>query len=393
VSKQTKHKKNILFLASWYPHRGSPVGGTFVREHAKAVSLRNDVLVLHCLKEREMKPRWRMEEEKDSLYTEGIPLYRVWYRPSRIPKTTHLLYIYSVIRAFNIIRKFFKPDIIHVHVYQAAGAAIVLSRLHNIPFVITEHSSAIPLRTLSKNEERLIRQAYKHASFVLPVSNYLRQSIESYGIRARFKVVPNTVNTENFSTKSAISQSENNNTFPVKLLFVGELTQKKGLTHLLEAISETLKKRNDFILNIIGGGPGREIYEKLASRLKLGNHVSFLGLLKNEEVAHKMKQSDVLILPSFQETFGCVLIEALSCGKPVISTEVGGIPEIINKENGVLVPPMNTGALVSAIDYMLDRHRTFDNYKISEYASELYSYKSISNELDDIYHEVLGEGN
>jgi hypothetical protein len=102
----------VLFITTWYPTKENPVEGVFVRDHAKAVKLADDVVVLHCIRrDQEFKNLWVMKQEGDENVTDRIPTFQVCYRQSRIPKTTYLVHLWSVIRAFQkIVNGGLRPD-------------------------------------------------------------------------------------------------------------------------------------------------------------------------------------------------------------------------------------------------------------------------------------------
>src|SRR6266852_4900143 len=187
----------VLFITNWYPTREEPVKAVWVREHAKAVRLYDDVLVLHCVgSDLNLKRLWRTEQETDERLREGIPTYRVWYRPSPIPKTSYFIYLWSIFRTFqHIVNEGFRPDIIHVHVYDAGGPAVLIGKLNRIPVVVTEHFSSFPRRLLGPLDVVKAWLAFRWAHVVIPVSYALQKAIEHYGIHAHFQVIPNVADT------------------------------------------------------------------------------------------------------------------------------------------------------------------------------------------------------
>jgi len=374
----------VLFIPAWYPSEDNPVNGIFVREHAKAVSLYDDVVVLYS--QRATAPIKGLYELSEAV-EQGIRTIRVRHRRSPIPKTTYFIYLWSVIDAFRgLVKEGFKPDVIHAHVFTAGVPAVILGKLFRIPVVITEHSTSFPRHSLSILEILLARFAMQRANIVLPVSDDLRKHIEAYGIKAKFQVVPNVVNTAFFyplakrSYKSAGIK---------KLLWVGLLTPKKGVPYLLEALSQLKDRRDDFALDIVGDGPNRAEYEQMVAELGLSDRVKFHGLKSKSEVAEFMRRCDFFVLPSIWENLPVVLIEALASGKPVIASRVGGIPEMINDEVGCLVPPKDVDALAEAIDHMLDRSQSYSASNIAKYAIRHYSFQRVGQQLHNIYHKLL----
>jgi len=264
--------------------------------------------------------------------------------------------------------------------------AIILGKIYRIPVVITEHCSCFSRRILTRINILKARFAMNRAKIILPVSKDLEQVIKSYGIENTFEVIPNTVDTKIF-----YPPFKNNKNNRKRILLVALLSPVKGIPYLLKALAQLKAKRQDFVLDIVGDGPNRKEYEAMARELGLGDIVRFHGLKAKPEVAEFMRQCDFFVLPSLWENLPCVLIEAMASGLPVVATNVGGIPEIINKEVGILVPPKDVNALTRAIDYMLDHYQNYSLERISKYAKENFSYETVGKTLDNIYREVLYE--
>ena len=375
----------ILFVPGWYPSEKNPVAGVFVREHAKAVSLFNEVTVLYSEGiNRSVRSIYHIDDNME----DGLRTLRLRYRKSPIPKTSYFIYLWGMFAALRkLIREGWRPDVIHAHVYSAGVPAVLLGKRYDIPVVVTEHSSEFPrgrMRGLNKLKAKF---AFERASLVCPVSENLKKHIESYGIRARFHVVPNVVDTSLFSPNS-------NTTNEVRdgrkhILLVALLSPVKGVPYLLEALAHLKANREDFVLNIVGDGPNKSEYEALAHELRLRNVVRFHGLKTKQEVAELMKRCDFFVLPSLFETFGVVLIEALACGKPVIATDIGGPSEIVTEEVGKLVPPRDPEALTEVIDYMLAHYSDYDPNKILAYVKGRFSYEVVGRKFDEVYNCVI----
>lgn len=378
-----RKKLKILFLPAWYTSKKNPVEGIFIKEHARAVSLFNEIIVIYNEgADRCLKNKWEVISDK---LEEGIRTIRVKHRKSFIPKTTYFLYLLSIKKVFDkLLKEGWRPDIIHAHVYSAGVPAIILGKKYKIPVIITEHFTGFPRKILNKIEILKARFAMNKADIILPVSKSLMAAIKSYGIKNNFEVVPNVVNTEIFyPIKNKINNKKK------KILTVALLHPKKGIFYLLKAISKLKKIRKDFTLDIIGDGPERKKYENLSKKLGLEKFVRFHGLKTKVEIADFMRNSDFFVLPSLFETFGVVFIEAMACGLPIVATNVGGIPEIVKKECGILVPPANSEKLKKAIFYMLDNFKNYSKEKISLYVNQNFTHQEVGKKITDIYFKVL----
>lgn len=376
----------ILFITNWYPSREEPLQALWAREHAKAALLHDDVAVLHCVgPETKLGALWRVEAENVEELREGVPVYRARYRRSPIPGTTYLVYLWSVFHAFrHLVREGFRADIIHVHVYDAGAPAVVLAKLNRIPLVVTEHFSAFPRRLLGPLDLVKAWLAFRWADMVLPVSRDLQNAIERYGLRARFKVIPNVADTSLFfPSPRARDRSE-----VKRIVFVGQLVQNKGIDYLLKAISQLRDKRKDWHLDIVGDGEKRIEYEHLTARLGLGDMVTFRGARSKREVAQFMQQADLFVLPSLAETFSVPAVEALACGIPVLSTRCGGPEEFIVADVGSLVPCGDANELLRGLDQMLDNLHLYSRQRISTFARERFSPNSVGAQLHAVYESL-----
>lgn len=375
----------VLFITAWYPTKEFPVWGVFVREHAKAVRLYDDVVVLHCAgTDPKLRSLWRMEQESDESLTEGIPTHRVWHRRSPIPKTSYLLYLWSAFRAFQRITLRGDPwDVIHAHVFQAALPAVLIGRFHGIPVVVTEHWTLFPKKLLDRFNIWKASIAFRWARVVMPVSRSLQRAIEAYGINARFRVVPNVVDTQLFypnSSPQPKSQSLK------RLLFVGLLdpSHKKGVPYLLQALAQLRHVRDDWHLDIVGDGPSRAEYERQAIDSGLADKVTFHGLSSKREIAEYMRQADLFVLPSLSDNLPCVVIEAMASGLPIVSTLVGGIPEMVDDEVGILIPSGDVARLSTALIQVMETLGKFDHALIAQ-RSRKYSPESVGGLIHHIY--------
>ena len=382
----SRRRLKVLFITNWYPTKDDPAKAIWVREQAKAVQLYDDVRVLHCAGcDRNLRQLWIAQPEIDERLLEGIPTYRLWYRPSPIPKTSYFTYAWSVLRAFqHIVKDDFRPDIIHVQVYDAGGPAILLGIINRIPVVVSEHFSSFPRRLLRPLDLAKAWLAFRWASVVLPVSYALQKAIENYGIHAHFQVIPNVADTTLFFPSSHLRKDSD----PKRILFVGQLVEVKGLAYLLEALSRLSQKRVDWHLDIIGNGSARSEYERLVMHLKLCDEVSFHGLTTKQEVAEYMRQADLFVLSSLCETFSAPAVEALASGTPVLATRCGGPEEFVTKDVGLLVSPGDPETLCEGLDYMLDNLHLYSRRRISEYAIERFSAEHVGAQLHRVYESL-----
>jgi glycosyltransferase involved in cell wall biosynthesis len=392
----------ILFISSWYPSRQNRNDGVFVREHAKSVRAAGDeVVVLHVAPAPpEGKGRWELERETDPALTEGIPTWHLRVRPfgsSLRPSwlfarlafwATSAYTSWSVVRAVRRIRGTgFRPVVLHSNVFTAGTAAVIAGRLFRLPVVATEHYTGFGRRTLAAGEVKRARFALGRMACVMPVCAYLRRAIEAYGIRGRFEIVPNAVDTELFFPPAPGTLPGS----PVRLLFVGGLepTGAKGFPTLVDALARLRRRRTDWRLDVIGDGPSRPDSERLIAEAGLSEVVTFHGLRPKTSVAETMRSSDVFVLSSRFENLPCVVIEAMASGLPLVATRVGGVPEMVGEGDGLLVEPDDAQALADGIELVLAGLPSCDRAAISERAVARYSLPVVGAMFHRVYGSVV----
>jgi glycosyltransferase involved in cell wall biosynthesis len=174
-------------------------------------------------------------------------------------------------------------------------------------------------------------------------------------------------------------------------LFFGLICDAKGIFDLLEVITANKEEYRNKIKLLIGGNGEVQRLQSVISVNKLGDIVEFLGWVDNERKISVLNQIDVFILPSYNEGLPISILEAMSYGKAIISTGVGGIPEIVRKnENGVLIEPGNKEQIAQAITYFLDHRGLVEDFSAnSERIAQKYLPSAVLNELVSLYSSLL----
>jgi len=252
-------------------------------------------------------------------------------------------------RLFSALMKM-KFDIIHVHDFYAASSfyGAIASRAKGTPLILTQHNDQLPSNVVNAllylfDGCTLGRYVFSQARKIIALNTTIKAHLVMMGAdEKRIEIIPNAVDTELFSpscknlleTKLGISR-------PV-ILFVGRLVEDKGVKYLLRAFSEVIKEISEAKLVIVGKGPQETELRKLQKKLRL-TRVYFLGIVEAKFMPSIYVGCDVLVLPSFREPFGNVVIEAMATGKPVIGSYVGGIKDTITHGvTGYHVSPRNT---------------------------------------------------
>jgi L-malate glycosyltransferase len=379
-------KIKILIIPAWFPIPEDPAHGIFVREHAQAVSIYCDVVILYSRSEKLPLPN--LIKIISDQGEEGLRTVRISHRFFSVSVVNFVLYMISIWLGKRYLEKRgFKPDIIHAHEFMAGFPAIILKKWRNIPVVITEHWTGFPRRELNWFAKVRARIAFQNADAVCPVSQNLREHIEAYGIKARYHVIPNPVNTRLFYPD--ISKNANRTDHIKHILFVGRLHPNKGLQYLIKAMSEIIKNRRDFVLDIVGEGPNKIEYQELTKSMGLDNFIKFHGGKALLDVSDCMRRADFVVLPSEWENLPVVLLEAMACGKPIIASSVGGIPEIVEPRVGLLVKSKDVIELATAINHMLDNYLDYPMEVIGQLGRNKYSFETIADLYYKLYLEVI----
>jgi glycosyltransferase involved in cell wall biosynthesis len=208
----------------------------------------------------------------------------------------------------------------------------------------------------------------------------LGNAMKEAGVKTEMKVIPNVVNTDLFKPAAKSSTGKK------KILHVSTLNeQQKNISGMMRVIKKLSESRNDFELEIISEYDYSEAARYAESIGLKKELIRFKGLQPLEEVARSMQQAAVFVLFSNEENLPCVLLESVSCGTPVISTNVGGISEWINEETGILINKGDENALLLALHQVLDHPQKFNPLLMHEYIHKHFSYPAISKQFDELY--------
>ncbi len=397
-------RKKILFLVNWwYPDRVSPLNGIFIKKHAEAISCFADVTVLYLGNDAGIKGR---KVECQFAVENNIPTVKVYYKKSRLFFSL-LSQIVNQVRYSRAVKKglkhlpqgFLHYDVLHIHIIPPPVFFFIrFLKFRNIPYVVTEHSSAyLPVNLKNQSTSifnalfvrPFIRRIIKGAAAVTVPSKVLEKGMRSLGYSSRYFIVPNVADTRCFYPQ------ENERIEPrkkIKLLHVSGLKKLKNVEGILRVIKNLRDRRSDFEFHVVGDGKEKEALEKMAADMELLNReVFFHGQKLVADVAAIMRESDIFILFSDYENSPCVIVEALASGLPVIATDVGGIPELVNEKTGVLVNPQDETELSEKLNFMMDNYITYDKDYIRNEAVKRFSYETIGQQFFEIYQSLYNK--
>jgi glycosyltransferase involved in cell wall biosynthesis len=341
---------HVLTLTPFFPSDQNEVSGCFVAEPLELLrqfGVDSSVIAVSPIYYRRKHPSsWAAAE---------------WVRYPQVPGNIGLSSAGKILyaRLVGRVRKLHavKPiDVIHAHGALPCGhAAGLLSRHLGIPFVVTVHgldafNICFQDGTLAQGRRQESIDVYQAARTVICISEKVRQILrDGTSVGVRSAVVYNGTDAELFSPGPVTVAPHRQ-----EILIVGNLIASKGQELALRAISRVETLFPNLQCQIIGEGPDRARLEALASKLGLGQRVRFLGRQSRAAVADAMRACSVFMLPSRNEGLGCVYLEAMACGKPVIACRGQGIDEIIeHPRNGWLIPVDGLDELAQGISTLL----------------------------------------
>lgn len=311
--------------------------------------------------------------------TSRIPFFSLSYW-CLIGFIQYLIYVY----------KYGKPEIIHAHDSIYAGElALVLKTLFKIPVVITEHNSNLTENNTKYlvNKKRTI--LYK-ANLVLMVSDNLYKIHKEHEciVESKTFVVPNVLDPHreiDFEMKKNTRALGEN----FKFIHVSHMTKIKNLDSLLNGFTLFLKKYPSAELVLVGSGFYLEKLKLIALENGIWEKVKFVGRKNPNEIIEYYKESNVFILTSFYETFGYVLIEAMSMGLPVIAIKNSGGPdEIVNDYVGVLADSPGYEDVFKSMTRIYENYQDFNSVTIKHYCASKYSSEVVIPKIIKFYESI-----
>jgi glycosyltransferase involved in cell wall biosynthesis len=375
-------RPKVLFISSWYPTQLKPTEGNFVQQHILAAQLVADVALVHVVL--------------------STAHQEITYQQIEAPVEAHVIYVpkntlpllglvFNYFRLFSTYwkiaaqTKLGKPDLIHANVLYPIGLIGIMLKLRwRIPLLFTEHWTcyhpyAQPQPT--RWQRFFLRLIGKRANLIMPVSLDLAAAMQQFGINAPMKVVPNTVDPAIFTVQEKRPRGV------YRFVHVSSLDPDQKNFHLLVRAFYRLKKQQPKIeLHVVSDGDF-EAYGSLLKGFEFASSIHFHGKQDSAGVAALLQFADALVLSSRFENLPCVLLEALSTGTPMIATNVGGVAEIVNSGNGILIPSEDEKALVAAMIQIQEKQ--YPAQDMHQEAQLKYSPTTIAGLFLEAYHLVL----
>jgi glycosyltransferase involved in cell wall biosynthesis len=291
-----------------------------------------------------------------------------------------------------------RPQLAHIHCSGHASfwEKALLARLvmlRHVPFLLHLHGGDFDrfLLGLRPPWKAWARRVMHSASAVIVPARGWRPLVEGFAGAGRVAVVPNAIHCEDFASEERARPNG-----PVRILFLGMVSARKGLDDLREAVQQLVRDGcTDFRLDIVGGEEGYGQLEHFTENFHaagLDTWVRFHGMKLGKERLAFLRDADLFVLPSRNESFGIANLEAMACGLPVVSTRTGAIPEYLESGvHGLLVEPGDVNGLASALRQLIQSSplRARLGAAARERALE-YDWQSIADVLAATYHPDQG---
>lgn len=312
--------------------------------------------------------------------------------------------------ALNAVIADFKPDIIHFNFIYYNASPSVLSAASRIPSVYTVHGhELIGPMNLKKTKkcshpdeqfcihclgiiryfperikQQIIRQLAKHIRlFITPSKNHAKL-ISSY----KFGPVQQMYNGIQLASYQKPVDSST-------ILFVGRLVEEKGTMHLVKAMKKILSSVPEATLTIVGDGECRSDLKQYIQKNKLDNKVLLVGKKGNKEILNYYKDAKVVVVPSiYPDNLPTVCIEAMSVGKPIVASTIGGLPELVEDgKTGYLVEPGNEDQLAEKIIQVLSNktHTEQMSKQARTKAEQMFSIENHAEQMESIFIHLLSQ--
>jgi glycosyltransferase involved in cell wall biosynthesis len=369
----------ILHIANWYPSKPTPYSALWIRNQINSLSSNVYNKVYHVeIRNGKLKIKRGANDDSSTYFIIYIP--KMYWT---------IIELISFLLILAIVKKKHQDfDIVNFHIaYPNCAYLNLIRKWVKTPMVITEHWSGYHYNFNISNpkKRRRIQKIFHGKIPIITVSNSLMNDIKIFS-KATFisYVLPNIVDTKIFKFKKKETPKAS-----VKFFMVSQWKWPKNPLPVIEAWGKVITIYPEATLKIGGYGPQTIEIEKLIDKLDLNKKVTFIGKLSQHQVALEMQDANVFIHSSEYETFSVVCAESLCCGTPVIASRVGGIPEYIHEENGILVEDNSPNAFCEKIMEMLNGIKEMDFEKISRDASKKFSEKKIGRQYLSILNEII----
>ena len=399
---------SIILLTSSYPSSLDVINRNFMTDFAESLTKKRIHVYIIC----PHQPNLPYREELKKITIIRFPYWFTTYGEKfgggggMIPSMRRSLLsvvqlipfcICQFIVTMNTIKKE-DINLIHSHWIIPQGLiGAVIRLITGIPHIVSIHGTDIHLIHSHRVAYPLIKIISLYSNYITTNSSYTYRLLMDiiHQRKSNTCIIPMGIFPDEYYSNLNIDKKEKT------ILFIGRLIAWKGVNHLIAAMNEVILRVHNVQLKIIGNGPARAELKQLTRMMKISSHVQFLDNIDRGQLLLHYKKADLFVLPSITvdgqtEGLGVVLLEGMASGVPVIGSNTGGIPDIIDDGvNGLLVPPGDPEALASAIMKILNNHELAEKFAQEglRTVKERFSWDKISDQFIEIYQEVLHESN
>lgn len=381
----------VLVTSRLYPSAAYPSRGTFVHEQARFLRQHCDLEIVSPIPFSLPLPgggRWRAYGRVGR--REILDGLAVRY-PRYLSFPRRLFFAGLWRRYLGALRRAVgpAPDLIHAHLAYPDGlAAVEHGRKINRPVVISVHGHDVREIPEARPQWRaLVAQALAGAELVIASSGDVRERVRELGVPDEcIRAIPQGVDCSLFRESTERKPGVDG----WRLLYVGRFDPRKGVGVLLEAMHEIRRQRADVRLRLVGGSPVSGTAADFADEVRgLEDCVEFVDERPHEEIPALMAAADLFVLPSFYDSFGIVLVEAMACGVPVVATRCGGPEDIVVAGMGELVAVGDAGDLARGILAVVEGYGEYDRAGIRRRVVERYDYRGVAERIYGVYEEAV----
>jgi len=277
------------------------------------------------------------------------------------------------------ISKIKNSSIIHAHETKGAQFAFFANKIYNIPYIITR-------RVDNKIKNNFFnKKIYENSSYTIALSKAIKQTILNISNNVNIKIIPSAYSKLQINNEESLKIKQK---FKNKFIIgnIGELDNKhKGQYYLIQAMKKLQNTHPNIHLILLGQGIDEQNYKEQSKEL---TNITFEGFVSN--VGDYIKCFDLFVFPSLHEGLGSILFDIMQAKVPIIASNTGGIPDIIqNNKNGLLVPIKDSNALFNAIIKLYEDKEL--RYKLVNEALkniDNYSYEHMTDKYEELYKEV-----
>lgn len=296
----------------------------------------------------------------------------------------------SLLRIRTVVQAF-QPDVIHAHEPLCPGVSMAAAALARVPVVGTFHAHYAPSvsASLYTAEAWLLARIWRRVDLGVAVSRAAADCIESR-TGARVRIIPNGIDLEAFNLQARPDRAAS----PRQMLFVGRLERRKGFPVVLQAFARIAADFPEAGLTVVGDGPDRAAVERLPA--SLSGRVVMRGPCRDADLLAEYSNAAVFIAPAIgSESFGIVLLEAMSAGLPIVASDIPGYREVVRDGmEAILVPPGDAAALAAAVSRILSEPDLAGELarRGRERARE-FSWESVASRIEAVYYEAAETAN